>query len=201
MKVLGILGSPRSPGNTEALLEKALEGARQEGAEGELFRLGGKEIRPCDSCGSCHRTGRCHIDDDMQPLYDLMAEADGIVFATPVFFYGMTAQMKAVIDRTYAPPGPGKSLANKVGAVIVVAGSVGVVDVVKDLYFYFAIKRMLHGNWVGAYATVKGDIEDRPGALQSSVDLGREMVQIANLGFRYPSGFRRNHFAYGTHTH
>jgi multimeric flavodoxin WrbA len=137
----------------------------------------------------------------MQPLYDLMAEADGMIFATPVFFYGMTAQMKAVIDRTYAPPGPDKSLANKVGAVIVVAGSVGVIDVVKDLYFYFAVKRMLHGNWVGAYATVKGDIENRQAALQSSLDLGREMVQIANLGFRHPSGFRRNHFAYGTHTH
>ena len=201
MKILGIQGSPRPSGNTEALVKKALEGARQEGAETELFRLAGKQIGPCDSCNSCHRTGRCRVDDDMQPLYDFMAEADGIIFATPVFFYGMTAQLKAVIDRTYAPTGPGKSMANKVGAVIVVAGSVGVIDVVKDMYFYFAMKRMIHGNWVGAYATVKGDIENLPAGLQSSLDLGREMVQIADLGFQYPGGFRRNHFAYGTHTH
>lgn len=201
MKIVGLCCSPRAGGNTEGLMEKALEGARQEGAEAELFSLAGRDISPCDGCGACHRTGVCHIRDDMQTVHSMMAAADGIIFGAPVYFYGMTAQMKALVDRTFAPPAPGQSLANKVGGVIVVAGSVGVVDVVKDMYFYFAVKRMLPGNWVGAYATGKGDIENRPAAIRASIDLGREMAQMAAMGFRFPRGFRRNHFAYGTHTH
>jgi multimeric flavodoxin WrbA len=201
LKVLGLSCSPRKAGNTEVLVMAALEGARTEGAEVELFGLAGKEINPCDGCNACHRTGRCRVEDDMQSVYEKMAEADGIIFGTPVYFYGMTAQMKAVIDRTYAPLGPGKSLANKVGGIIAVAGSVGLIDVVKDLYFYFAVKRMLPGNWVGAYATAKGDIGEKAGAMKAAHELGRELVQLASGQFQFPPGFARSYFAYGTHTH
>jgi len=201
VKILAISASPRTAGNTEILLEEALEGTRTEGADAELFSLAGKDIKPCDSCGSCHRTGTCHIDDDMQVVYEKMAEADGIMLGTPVYFYGMTAQLKTMIDRTFAPLPGGKSMANKVGGIVVVAGSVGVIDVVKDVYFYFAVKRMLPGNWVGAYANAKGDIKAKPKAMEAARDMGREMVQIANSGFEFPRGFARSHFAYGTHTH
>ena len=201
MKVLGISCSPRPSGNTQVLLEEALEGARSEGAEAEYFSLAGKDIKPCDACGSCHKTGKCHITDDMTEVYEKMAEADGIIFGTPIYFYGMSAQLKALIDRTFAPPGKGKSFTNKVGGVIVVAGSVGIIDALKDLYFYFAIKRTVAGNWVGAYANGKGDVKNMAGAMKAAHELGREMVQIAKTGFKYPRGFQRSHFAYGTHTH
>lgn len=201
MKILGISGSPRKSGNTEILMEETLAGSRMEGAEAELFSLAGKVIGPCDSCGACHRTGKCHIMDDMQVVYEKMAEADGIIFGTPIYFYGMTAQLKALIDRTFAPLGDGRTLANKVGGIIVVAGSVGVVDAVKDLYFYFAMRRMLPGNWVGAYATAKGDIKGKTKAMEAAREMGREMVQIAAKGFEFPREFGRSHFAYGTHTH
>ena len=201
MKILGISASPRALGNTEILIEEALAGARTEGAEAELFSLAGKEIRPCDSCGACHKTGKCHIQDDMQVVYEKMAEADGIIFGTPIYFYGMAAQLKTLIDRTFAPLGDGKSMTNKVGGVVVVAGSVGVIDAVKDLYFYFAVKRMLPGNWVGAYANGKGDVKGKAKAMKAAGEMGREMVQIASAGFEFPRGFARSHFAYGTHTH
>jgi len=200
LRILGISCSPRRSGNTETLVAKTLEGARSEGAEEVLFSLAGKEIRPCDACTACHRTGRCHVRDDMQELYREMAAADGIVFGTPVYFYGMAAQLKALLDRTFAPLGEGRSLTNKVGGVVVVAGSVGLIDAVKDLYFYFAVKRMLPGNWVGAYATGKGEIHDRPAAMRAAHELGREMVHLARAGFQFPAGFGRSHFAYGTHT-
>ena len=201
MKILGISCSPRTSGNTDILIVEALEGARAEGAEAELFSLAGKEIKPCDGCGSCHKTGKCHIDDDMAAVYGKMAEADGIIFGTPIYFYGMAAQCKALIDRTFAPPGKGKSLTNKVGGVVVVAGSVGIIDAVKDLYFYFAVKRMLAGNWVGAYVNNRGDISSKTGAMKAARELGQDMVQIAGKGFEYPREFARSHFAYGTHTH
>ncbi len=200
MNVLGISSSPRRSGNTVTLIEEVLAGARTEGAETDLFSLAGKEIKPCDGCNACFKTGSCHIDDDMAAVYEKMAAADGIIFGTPVYFYGMPAQLKALIDRTYAPPPGGGRMTNKVGGIVVVAGSVGVIDVVKDLYFYFAVKRMLPGGWLGAYATGKGDIQSKTGALKAAHELGRETVQMAAQGFQFPRGFRRAHFAYGTHT-
>ncbi len=201
MNVLGISSSPRPSGNTVTLIEEVLAGARAEGAETELFSLAGKEIKPCDGCNACFKTGSCHIEDDMAAVYGKMAAADGIIFGTPVYFYGMPAQLKALIDRTYAPPPDGGRMTNKVGGIVVVAGSVGVVDVLKDLYFYFAVKRMLPGGWLGAYATGKGDIRSMTGALKAAHELGRETVQMAAQGFEFPRDFRRAHFAYGTHTH
>jgi len=201
LKILGVSCSPRPAGNTQILLEEALDGARTEGAEIELISLKGKEIKPCDACGACHKTGKCHITDDMAEVYGKMAEADGIIFGTPVYFYGMPAQLKTLIDRTFAPPGEGKSLSNKVGGAIVTAGSVGIIDVLKDLYFYFAVKKMIAGNWVGAYPNGTDAIENMTGTLKASRELGQEMVKIAETGFKYPRGFARSHFAYGTHTH
>lgn len=108
MKLLGLSFSPREMGNTELLLEKVFSGARQLNAETELFRVAGKDIKACDGCGSCFKTGTCHVQDDMQDLYNKLAEADGIVFGTPVYFYNMTAQGKAIIDRTIALINPGE---------------------------------------------------------------------------------------------
>ena len=201
LNVLGISASPRPSGNTATLLEKALAGARAEGAETELLSLAGKEIKPCDGCNACFTTGSCHIEDDMADVYGRMTAADGIIFGSPVYLYGMPAQLKALIDRTYAPPPGGGRLTNKVGGIVVVAGSVGVIDVVKDLYFYFAVKKMLPGGWLGAYATGKGDVENLTEGLKAAHELGRETVQIAAQGFKFPRGFQRVHFAFGTHTH
>ena len=100
MKILGLSFSPREKGNTELLLEKVFEGARQLGADTELYTVADKDIKPCDGCGSCFKTGECHIRDDMQKLYEKLLQAEGIVFGTPVYFYNMTAQGKTVIDRT-----------------------------------------------------------------------------------------------------
>ena len=201
MKILGLSCSPRKRGNTELLLEQALNGARHEGAETELLSLSGKDIKPCDGCGSCATRGECHIKDDMQTVYQKLLEADGIIFGTPIYFYSMTAQAKAVIDRTFALNRPEKSLTNKVGGVIVVAGSIGIIDAIKDLYFYIVIERMIPANLVAAYATQKGDIKKREQGMKAAWELGREMVQLAAKKFEYPGEFRRNSFAYGTHTH
>jgi multimeric flavodoxin WrbA len=72
MKVLGICCSPRKGGNTETLVNEALKGAKQEGAETELYSVSGKHIEPCDGCRACARTGICHIEDDMQDVYKKM---------------------------------------------------------------------------------------------------------------------------------
>ena len=198
MKILGLSCSPRKQGNTMILLEEALKGAKQEGAEVELFSIAGKTIEPCDGCRACDKTGRCHIKDDMQGLYEKLLESDGIIFGTPVYFYSMTAQAKAIIDRTIAFSQPERSLANKVGGVIAVAGSQGTTDALKDLYFYMVTRQILPANFVAAYPV--GDLRKMEKCLKAAKDLGRQMVQIAAMKFKYPAEFPRPVFAYGTHT-
>ena len=200
MKILALSFSPRKKGNTEILLAEALRGARGEGAETELYSVSGKNIQPCDGCRTCFRKDKCHIEDDMQELYDKMLSADGIIFGTPVYFFSLTAQGKAVIDRTYALNRPERSLANKVGGVIAVAGSIGVVDAVKDLYFYMITQRMLPANYVAAYGGARGDANKLEKGKQAAFELGREMVQLVSKGFEYPAEFPAQHFAFGTHT-
>ncbi len=198
MKILGLSCSPRQDGNTVTLLSQALEGARGEGAQVELFSVAGKDLRPCDACRACNKTGVCIVKDDMEPLYVKLLEADGIIFGTPVYFYGMTAQAKAIIDRTISMNRPEKSLANKVGGVIVTAGSMGIVDALKDLYFYMVTRQMIPANYVAAYP--RGELKQMEKCMKAAGDLGRQMVHIANQNFRYPGQFPRAGFAYGTHT-
>jgi multimeric flavodoxin WrbA len=200
MKILGLSFSPREEGNTELLLEKAFTGANQLEADTELFRVANKKIAPCDGCGSCFKTGECHIQDDMQALYIKMLEADGIIFGTPVYFYNMTAQGKAAIDRTIALGHAGKSLANKVGGIVVVGGSLGLLDAVKDLYFFMVTRQMLPASFVAAYASNKGDVEKLEKCMRAASDLGMQMVKIAEKKFKYPEEFKASHIAYGTHT-
>lgn len=102
MKVLGIAGSPRREGNTEILLDEALRGAEEKGLETEKIVLTSFQINPCRACHSCSQRGECALKDEMQLLYPRLLAADHIILASPVFFYGVTAQAKAFIDRCQA---------------------------------------------------------------------------------------------------
>jgi multimeric flavodoxin WrbA len=102
IKVLGILGSPRRGGNTEILLDSALSGAIESGAEVEKVLIAEMNISPCRELYTCLKAGQCGIRDDMQSLYIKLLAADHIIFASPIFFYGITAQAKAMVDRCQA---------------------------------------------------------------------------------------------------
>jgi len=102
LRVLGIAGSPRRGGNTDILLNEVLRGAASEGAEVKTIILSRLKIAPCQHCDGCLETGRCKVEDDMQPVYDELERADRLVLASPVHFRGVTAQTKAMIDRCQA---------------------------------------------------------------------------------------------------
>jgi arsenate reductase len=102
MFVLGLQGSPRTKGNTSILLATFLTEAERLGAHTRHLDVARKNISPCQECGTCEKEGFCPIDDDMQQIYPLLWQADIIVMATPIFFYGPTAQMKALMDRSQA---------------------------------------------------------------------------------------------------
>jgi len=102
LKVLGIAGSPRRGGNTDLLLAEVLRGAASRGAEVKTIILNDLNISPCQHCDACLKSGNCRIEDDMQMVYEEMERADRIVLASPVQFMGVSAQMKAMIDRCQA---------------------------------------------------------------------------------------------------
>jgi multimeric flavodoxin WrbA len=99
VKVLAIAGSPRRQGNTDLLLAELLKGAVSKGAEVETIVLQNLKFSTCVHCDSCLKEGKCRIQDDMQKIFDKLAEADVIVLASPVQFAGITAPLKAMIDR------------------------------------------------------------------------------------------------------
>lgn len=200
MKILGLSCSPRKDGNTVFLLNEALKGAGELGAEIELYSVAGKNIKPCEGCNTCRENGECRIQDDMQELYRKLLESDGIIFGTPVYFYNVTAQAKTIIDRTIALNRPEKSLANKVGGVIVTGGSLGLADTLKDLYFYMVTRQIIPANYVAAYPGMPGELQKMEKCLQATRELGKQMVQIIAQKFRYPEQYRRSSFAFGTHT-
>ena len=100
MLVLGLQGSPRRKGNSRYLLEHFLQAAASFGAETRMVEVDRCDIRPCKEYTVCEKKGYCPIEDDMlRDVYGLIRRADLVVAATPVFFYNMTAQLKALIDR------------------------------------------------------------------------------------------------------
>lgn len=98
-KVLVISTSPRKGGNSETLADEFIRGAREAGNDVEKVTLYDKDIRFCKGCLVCQNTQRCVIHDDADTVVQNMLPADAIVFATPIYYYGMCGQMKTLLDR------------------------------------------------------------------------------------------------------
>ncbi len=101
MQVLGLQGSPRKKGNSNCLLSLFLQEAEKKGATTRMVHVVEKKIAPCIECNLCAKKGVCSIDDEMiSEICPLLRVAEVIVIASPVFFYGVTAQLKSLIDRS-----------------------------------------------------------------------------------------------------
>jgi multimeric flavodoxin WrbA len=96
-----INGSPREGGNTDAILEKLMEGARSNALDIRYFKLRDVKIHHCIGCCTCKRESRCHFDDDMTDLRQSIQECDSMIFASPVYWCEITGLMKTFIDRLY----------------------------------------------------------------------------------------------------
>lgn len=120
--ILGVCGSPRKQA-TEYVLTKALDVLQDAGFATEFFSVRGKNIGFCQHCDYCLKNKRCKVNDDMQALYPLLKNAEGFVFATPVYNGGLSAQTKTIMDRCRALFGEDKDVfRNKVGVAIAVGG-------------------------------------------------------------------------------
>jgi len=189
MKIVAILGSPRKGGNTEILLDVALEEAKKNGFNTSKISLRNKKIAPCNACLKCIQTGKCVIKDDMQEVYKNLLESEGIIWATPVYFWSMTSQTKAVIDRTYALTFPKLQLANKVGGLILVAGNRGCMNTANIFHMYFNYNHMFFTEYSYGYAQEKGLIKKNVLAINMVKEMVHQMVSLIRSNLKYPEEF------------
>jgi multimeric flavodoxin WrbA len=102
MRITAFNGSPRVGGNTEILLSEAIRPIEHAGLEVTEFNLNDMDIKPCQDCGGCERTGVCVVKDDMTMIADAIRGCDRFILASPIFFFALSAQSKAMIDRCQA---------------------------------------------------------------------------------------------------
>jgi multimeric flavodoxin WrbA len=189
MKVLGIYGSPRRGGNSDLLLDRALEGAASSGAAVDRLAVRDLKISGCLECGGCDDTGACVVEDDMDVVYPKLQENEVIIMAAPMFFYGVPAQLKALVDRSQAlwskrrlekTPEQLKTYDHGRGYLIAVGATKGetMFDGSKRMakYFYDALDMRYEGGLFYPQVEKKGGIRDHPGALQEAFELGRKAV-------------------------
>ena len=188
MKILGIMGSPRLKSNADLLLDEALRGAQSQGAEVEKIGVDKLNISPCREYYGCLKDGNCVIRDDMDDIYPKLLDADCVIVASPIFFYGLTAQVKALIDRCQAlwarkyvlkqnlPDSTRKGAFIAVGATRGEKLFEGSILTVK--YFFKAISVKYADELLIRGVDRRGEIKEHPTALSDAFELGKRLAQV-----------------------
>ena len=191
IKVLGLLGSARRGGNSDVLLENVVDGIKSANSdvEVEVIRLSKLKITPCLNCGGCDSEGICVQNDDMQNLYDKLLTYDIILLSSPIYFMGVSAWTKAMIDRCQAlwvrkyqlKKLPKKSRPERKGVFLSVSGmkKPTVFDCAKlTVQSFFAT---IHVTYLGSllYSGIdaKGDLTKHPTALDDAKALGEQLIK------------------------
>jgi multimeric flavodoxin WrbA len=181
MQVVGFACSPRLGGNTESLLDLALAEIAGEGTAVVKHRIAKLDIRPCVAHPGCRERDDCLLTDDFAAVAESAMEADAVIFAVPVYYWGVPAQFKAFIDRHVHYYGLRKYQARAIG-LIVIAGDDGLEEA-EDQMHSFLVKGG-HGGiaWddvliVRGYANARGEAVKLPELAEAACSLGREIRQ------------------------
>jgi multimeric flavodoxin WrbA len=190
MRVAVFHGSPRVEGNTEILLEQTMRGIGESSCEIRSFMLNSLNIKPCQDCGGCETTGACIISDDMEDVYQAIREADRIVLASPIFFFGLSAQAKIMIDRCQAfwcekyllkrPLLPGPH--GRKGLLLLVGGMKKEIGIqcaeATATAFFRTISVPEHKTISYLGIDAKGAILEHPDALNAAFEAGKDLVRV-----------------------
>lgn len=185
MKVVAFNGSPRKDGNTAMLINLVLEELKNEGISTELVHLAGKEIHGCIACYKCfsNQDQHCSVDTDFaNKCIDKMLDAEGIIFGTPTYFADVTAELKALIDRSgLVAKANADMFRRKVGAAVVAMRRGGAVHAFDTINHFFTISQMVipgANYWNMGIGLEKGDVDnDSEGKLTMQV-LGQNMAWL-----------------------
>ena len=185
MKVVAFNGSARRDGNTAHLTRHVFSELEKEGIETELVQLAGERIRGCTACGGCKSSGdgHCTIDDDIvNECIDKMAEAEGIILASPTYFADVSSEMKALIDRAgFVARANGDMFQGKVGAAVVAVRRAGSIHAFDTINHFFLISQMIipgSSYWNVGMGHAPGDVEQDAEGVQTMQTLGRNMAYL-----------------------
>lgn len=185
MKVVGINGSPRKDGNTAIIINTIFQELNAQGIETELIQLAGRKIEGCTACWGCAavKDGRCVVDSDFfNECFAQMAAADGIILGSPVYAAGVTAQIKALIDRASVVLTVNRGLfRHKVGAAVVAARRGGAVSAFDTLNHFLHSKEMfLVGStyWNMVYGRDIGEVNGDAEGMANMKNLGENMAWL-----------------------
>ena len=193
--IVAIYGSPRAGGNTDLLLQAFLNGLQHAGARARQLHLRELRFSHCIECGGCSQTGECVLHDDLEPIYPLLLTARVIVLAAPVFFYGLNAQAKALVDRCQCCWVRRYQLGHDLsalrghdaeGIVLSVGGSRGKKNfdglLLTARYFFDALDcRMTHTHTYPGIDS-QGAIRSHPCALREAQQLGQTIAERLQSG-------------------
>lgn len=196
MKALGISGSPRTGGNTDLVVQTALEVLAGEGMRTEFVSLADRPIKPCTGCRGCATAEevRCVQDDPaFEGMIERFMEADGILIGSPVYFGSATPQTMALLDRVgYVARHNQRFLRRKVGAALVVARRAGQNFTFAQLNYFFLISEMIVPGstyWNVAFGREKGEVTaDREGIETVRTLAGNMAWLMKKLGDQPPGG-------------
>ncbi|MFC1868138.1 flavodoxin family protein [Thermodesulfobacteriota bacterium] len=188
-KITAVFGSPRRKGNTSSLLRKAIEGARMSGSEVSEIVLRDQKMSPCVEIYGCKKTGRCVIKDDFQEVLDQILSSQGLMLASPIFFYSVSAHTKILIDRCqslwvkkyWIDKVPyGKWEAKRKGLFISLGATrgkklfEGALLTIK--YFYDVLDMELWKTLLYRGLDIEGDVSKHPEYLEEAFEAGRELA-------------------------
>ncbi|WP_029897600.1 flavodoxin family protein [Desulfohalovibrio reitneri] len=185
MYALAINGSPREGGNTETLLRAALAPIKEAGWDTELMQVGGKDVRGCIACYKCfeNKDHRCAVKNDaLNDYLAKMLEADAIILGTPTYFTDVSAEMKALLDRSgLVSLANGRALRGKIGAAVVAVRRGGATHAYDSINHMFLMSQMIVPGstyWNMGYGWAKEDVAGDEEGMANMGNLGRVIAWL-----------------------
>ena len=182
MKIIGINGSPRKKGNTQALLTVALKSSKI--TDTKLIHLVDYTIAPCDGCGACWKTKKCPVDDDLEQVIHELIVSDAILVGSPVYYGTVSPQMKAFIDRSGELLGSrGYPLKDKIGGALAVARRWGGVTTWTTLLLWVLEMRLIvpGAGWGVALALEQGEVMKDTEGVERAKELGASVGKLCRI--------------------
>ena len=178
MKVLMINGSPRADGNTATALKEMEKVFLEEGVEVEIVHVGNKDIRGCIACRKCGQLGKCVFDDAVNEVAPKLAECDGLVLGSPVYYASANATLMAFVTRLFYSTGHIRKTM-KVGASVVVARRGGLSSTYDEMNKFFGISGMPIASgqyWNSLHGSAPGEAAQDAEGMQGMRTLARNMT-------------------------
>lgn len=183
MKVVAVGGSPRLAGNTNYLLDRVLDELASQGIQTEKIILSQHQVNPCQGHDNCSEFPECPQKDDASWILDKFANADGILLASPVYYAGPSAQMKAFVDRNNFLYKHGVEIKARCAGLIAVSAWDGTDEVIETLTKFIKFsKNNTRVFSIAGHADKPGAIKDQPEIVQRAGEMGRQMAEALRSG-------------------